>query len=324
MGEARGSAAEQLRRLLYLLPAGAEGPLALREAAERLEVSEQTVLDDLVDVTAREFYHPAGGADDIRVEIDGDRFRVHSHGKFRRPPRLNPREALAVDVALRRFAAQLRGKERDDVLELATRIGRGLSTEEPSAFAERFSVEESGESGGIRLALRRAAAERRRCRIVYVRVEEPEPRERELDPYEVVESRGTWYVIGYCGLREDVRVFRIDRIVDLEVTDERFEVPADFDPDDWIEAGRVFRSDATESVTVRYTGGAAARIREQGPTEPSSGGGVKVTYDVADTGWIVRQVLQQAGEAEVLAPERVRREVARAAARMAAKEPPAD
>lgn len=317
MPEGRGTAAEQLQRLLYLLPAASDGPLSLAEAAGRLGVSEQTVLDDLADVTAREFYHPAGGAEDLRVEIDADRIRVQSHGKFRRPVRLSPREALVAHLALRRYSAGLDGAARERVLVMARRIGARLATATPDEFVERFAIEESGEAGGIRLALRRAAAERLRCRIVYVRAGGSETSERSLDPYEVVISHGTWFVVGYCGLRKDVRVFRVDRIIDLSLTDERFEVPEAFDVDEWVQEGRVFRADATEEVVVRYSGLPAARMREQGPTDPAPGGGVTVTYDVADTGWVVRHVLEQGGEAVVVTPERVRREVERAATRLA-------
>lgn len=320
MADDRGTAADQLIRLLWLLPAAAARPLPLAEAAERLGVSEQTVLNDIADVTAREFYHPAGGAEDVRVEVEADRIRVVSHGKFARPVRLNVRESLATHVALRRYAASLDGTARERVLELAERIGTGLATTSPEALVERFAVEESGESGGIRLALRRAASERRRCRIVYVRSGGEETTERTLDPYSVVVSHGTWFAVGYCGLRRDVRVFRVDRIVELELTADAFEAPADYDLADWVQDGRVFRADTTEEVVVRYTGLAAARMRERDPTlsidEAERGEGVRVTYEVADTAWVVRHVLQQGGEAEILEPERVRRELARAAERL--------
>lgn len=317
-----GNAADQLVRLLYLLPAAAERPLSVAEAAERLGVSEETVVDDVALVIGRQYYHPAGSAEDVRVEIEADRIHVRSHGKFRRPMRLSPREALAAHLALRRHAAALDGPERERVLDVAARIGAGLSTAPPDEFVERFAVEEGGEPTGMRMGLRRAAEDRRRCRMVYLRSGGEGLSERTLDPYAVVASHGTWFVVGYCGLREDVRVFRLDRIVDLEITDDTFEVPDDFDLDDYVEEGRVFRADTTEPVTVRYTGLAAARVEEMGPTEPGADGGVTVTYDVADPGWIVRHVLQQGGEAVVVEPEHVRREVARAATRLAGSEQP--
>lgn len=324
MSSGRGTAADQLARVLYILPAASEAPLSLDEAAKRLGVDRRTILDDLTDVTNRAYYHPAGGAEELRVEVDGDRIRVFSHGKFRRPVRLGPRESLATHVALRRYAASLGGEERDRVLNVADRIGRRLSTATEDELADRFSVEESGESTGIRLALRRAVQDRRRCRVTYLRSGGDGPSERTLDPYAVAVSHGTWFTVGYCGLRRDVRVFRVDRILDLEPMDERFEPPGDFDVNEYVEDGRVFRADATEEVVVRYTGWAAASIRERGPTEPDPDGGVRVTYEVADPGWVVRHVLQQGGRAEVLEPDAVRQEVARTARRLSRPDPPVD
>jgi len=37
-------------------------------------------------------------------------------------------------------------------------------------------------------------------------------------------------VVGYCGLRKDLRSFRLDRVVQVDLTDAPFDRPADFDP----------------------------------------------------------------------------------------------
>jgi len=52
--------------------------------------------------------------------------------------------------------------------------------------------------------------------------------ERVFDPYGVVYHEGAWYTIGYCHLRQGQRLFRLDRIQRIEVTDEMFSRPADF------------------------------------------------------------------------------------------------
>ena len=52
--------------------------------------------------------------------------------------------------------------------------------------------------------------------------------ERMLDPYGVVCHDGKWYVVGYCHLRLNVRVFRLDRIQQVEVKKEVFTRPPDF------------------------------------------------------------------------------------------------
>jgi predicted DNA-binding transcriptional regulator YafY len=53
--------------------------------------------------------------------------------------------------------------------------------------------------------------------------------ERDFDPYGIVYNEGFWYTAGYCHLRHDVRTFRLDRVVSLEIRPELFERPADFD-----------------------------------------------------------------------------------------------
>lgn len=53
--------------------------------------------------------------------------------------------------------------------------------------------------------------------------------EREIDPYGVVHHRGQWYVVAYCHLREDVRMFRLDRMLELQARAATFARPVDFD-----------------------------------------------------------------------------------------------
>ena len=49
-----------------------------------------------------------------------------------------------------------------------------------------------------------------------------------FDPYGIVYHMGYWYTVGFCHLRQDLRTFRIDRIVAIEALDQPFERPADF------------------------------------------------------------------------------------------------
>lgn len=53
--------------------------------------------------------------------------------------------------------------------------------------------------------------------------------ERRFDPYGIVVNEGYWYASGYCHLRQDLRTFRLDRIVGLQALDLTFERPPDFD-----------------------------------------------------------------------------------------------
>lgn len=78
------------------------------------------------------------------------------------------------------------------------------------------------------LALSEAAHSRRRVRMRYQRPDAA-PTERGFDCYGLVYHAGRWYAVGYCHLRSDVRVFRLDRIVAVEAEEATFERPDGFD-----------------------------------------------------------------------------------------------
>lgn len=56
------------------------------------------------------------------------------------------------------------------------------------------------------------------------------PSDRVVDPYGVVCHWGYWYLAGWCWLRNDLRVFRLDRVVEAVQTGQPFTPPGDLDP----------------------------------------------------------------------------------------------
>lgn len=52
--------------------------------------------------------------------------------------------------------------------------------------------------------------------------------ERILRPYGAVVKNSQWYVIAYCELKNDIRVFSCNRIEEIEVLDEDFTIPETF------------------------------------------------------------------------------------------------
>jgi predicted DNA-binding transcriptional regulator YafY len=77
--------------------------------------------------------------------------------------------------------------------------------------------------------LRTALRERRRIEILYAGMSRPEPTQREVDAYALVHRWGWWYTVGYCHLRRAVRMFRLDRMLELRLLDATFSVPPRFD-----------------------------------------------------------------------------------------------
>lgn len=321
----RATAGDRLRRILYLLPlASREGGVPLAEAADRLGVDVATVQGDIEEVTARAYYHPAGGADEMQILLEPDRVKIYSYRKFDRPHRLSGREALALAVGMRAAAREVpdgagAADRRKRIHDLAQHLEMALAvaTQQPGQDEEERYEIDCGDEGGasIRRLLRGSVRERQVCRITYLKEGAPEPEERDVDPYAVVYASGRWYLIGYCHRRTDVRAFRVDRVIDAEALSTSFEVPEDFDPADYVSAGRVFRAELEpeQEAVVRYSARVAPWVREHGPVDEAEDGGVSVRFPNADSGWVVRHVLGYAGEAEVLAPDSVRNMVAEAA-----------
>lgn len=63
---------------------------------------------------------------------------------------------------------------------------------------------------------------------------------REVEPYGMVHMDGRWYVVGRCRLREALRTFRLDRVSELEVSDETFDRPTGFDAKAYLQRSMPF------------------------------------------------------------------------------------
>lgn len=159
--------------------------------------------------------------------------------------------------------------------------------------------------------LRRATRERRRVRVIYRGRQQPEPIEREIDPYALVHRWGWWYVVGYCHLRQAHRSFRVDRVVELALLDETFNVPDDFDVQAYL---------ATEphiQLTIRVRlhfapEGALAALDDRAiwdSVDEEADGSVIVTFGAPNLEAAARTVLSYAPHAIVLEPDELRHKV---------------
>jgi predicted DNA-binding transcriptional regulator YafY len=124
------------------------------------------------------------------------------------------------------------------------------------------------------------------------------------------------YVIGWCRLRADVRVFAVHRFLAATLTDERFHPRAETRSKAvFRHAFRVWRSQAVETVRIRFAPEAAEEIRERtwGPAqkiEEEPGGALVLTLEVAGLAEVARWVMGYGALAEVLEPSELRESVA--------------
>lgn len=79
-----------------------------------------------------------------------------------------------------------------------------------------------------------AAIEKRQVvHVEYYSMDREEVNERQVEPY-FLEKRYNYHIlIGYCRWREDIRLFRVDRIKSLEALEETFAMPLNFQADNY-------------------------------------------------------------------------------------------
>jgi proteasome accessory factor B len=138
--------------------------------------------------------------------------------------------------------------------------------------------------------------------------------ERIVHPYQLHydQGGGTWYLIGFCEYRNDVRTFAICRIQRLSITDEHFSVPASFSIDHYLEQTfHLTSGSAVYDVAIQFTPYQSQWIREH-RWHPSQhideheDGSLTLRMKVSALDAVRRWVMQYGAEAEVLEPEELR------------------
>jgi proteasome accessory factor B len=168
--------------------------------------------------------------------------------------------------------------------------------------------------------LTRAWAEGRKARLVYWSYSTGETTERSFSPY-FIEPAGVGYathIIGYDDLRQGIRTLKLERISSATLTDERFEIPADFAPAHTLNSawGIIWNEGDSEEIEVRlqFTPHAALRIQESvwhssQRIEAQPDGSCIFTVRVGSVMELKPWIRQWGADVEVLSPPSLRDEI---------------
>ena len=83
------------------------------------------------------------------------------------------------------------------------------------------------------VGLSEAIAQRQRIALDY-RSPNNELTHRKVEPYGIIGWQGHWYLVGYCLLRLDYRLFRLDRMQEVQFLAETFVKAEDFDTQSYV------------------------------------------------------------------------------------------
>jgi predicted DNA-binding transcriptional regulator YafY len=198
------------------------------ELAARLEVDTRTVRRYITMLQ------------DLGIPVEAGRGRYGSYRLrpgFKLPPLMfTDDEALALTLGLlaaRKMGLMVAAPAVEGALAKIERVLPLALRERVQAVQETliFDLTPSSTvpSNEMVVMLCAAAQQGQRVWMCYRPFGKEEETEREVDPYGLVFRSGFWYMVGYCHLRSDLRMFRLDRIMQAEMRSETFAHPADFD-----------------------------------------------------------------------------------------------
>lgn len=159
-----------------------------------------------------------------------------------------------------------------------------------------------------------AAVKRKTVEIVYYTMSRKKETKRKVDPYRVWFFNGTFYLIGLCHMRNEVRIFALDRIKLLHQTRESFDIPEGFSLEEFTRPSfGVFQGPLTR-VRIWFSPEVAGYVKEKVWHESQSiqeqkDGSIIFEAEVAGTDEIGYWVLGWGSHAEVLEPESLREEI---------------
>ncbi len=285
--------------------------------AGKFNVNIRTIYRDL-DTLGSEMHVP--------LEKQGTRWGI-SKGAYLPPVRLTLAEALTIFLSAR---LTLSHSHRYDpkVDSTFTKLGGVVppplreEVQKTLAWARRLPKNDLRVWTMARLA--EGWVSRKRVRIRYRSLGARSAEYRVIEPYfiEPAAPGHSSYVIARCLKAGDMRVFKVERIEQIEVTDQEYAIPADFDANEYLSAAWGITV-VGQRQTVRLRGSPAiARLMEETIWHPSQlvtkqpDGSVIMTMTVFNTPELINWILGWGEKIEVLEPSELRREVARTARAM--------
>ncbi len=297
----------------------------VNELADRLECHSRSVYRDL---QALEF---AGFPLYCEREDGANRWLILDRAKHQMPLPLNLTELMALyfgrgllralentffHEAIESLFQKLKATLPQDYMTFLKQIENSLQV-------GRVSTGAPLKAGNYLAELNQAILDRRWVTIDYHSMGRNEVTRRKVAPYKLWFCNGIFYLIAYCGLREEVRTFVPQRIRSLTITEQEYEIPEHFSPEDMLaKSFGIFQGEDVR-VRIRFSAAVAGYIKERTwhPSQQITAqddGSVIFEAQVAGLDEIKYWILRWGAQARVLAPKELQATVRSEAQRMLA------
>ena len=169
-----------------------------------------------------------------------------------------------------------------------------------------------------------ACEEKKETKIRYRSYAAKEEQLYTIHPYAVISQIGTLYVLGFSCKRNEIRIWKLNRIVEAERLKTTFKKPKESEIDNWRRKGFgvfVFNDKPVQKVRIKVDGVMARYVQEHHwhdtqQFKEQADGSVIVQFEVVPTRELTNWILNLGCNAEVLKPKSLRQEVAAEIAKM--------
>jgi proteasome accessory factor C len=310
----RPTAQDRLQRLLALVPyVMSRNAVGMAETAAAFGITERELVDDLnmlwcVELRSPDPYCP------IDLSYEGGEIVVSEAEAMDRPLRLGVDEACALLVALRMLA------------ELPS-IGDGSALSRTIAKLEAAAGSAGNPSAQVAVQVDDVTAQSvtahvtdalgrgRRLHMAYYVPGRDEATDRDVDPMRLLVVDGRSYLEGWCRRAGAVRLFRLDRILSIDVLDLPAQVPDGAEHVD-VDSG-LFRPSPQDVVVTLELAAAGRWVAEYFPCEQIEDlpdGRLRVLLRTPDPQLVRRLALRLGEDGTLVAPAELASQVAADAA----------
>ncbi|MCO6010648.1 YafY family transcriptional regulator [Actinoallomurus purpureus] len=309
--------ASRLVSLLLLLQS--RGRMTAQELADELEVSLRTIYRDVESLSAAGVpvyadRGPAGGyqlLDGYRTRLTG--LTAEEADSLFLTGLPGPAAELGLGTVLAAAELKLMAALPRQLAERAGRIRERFHLDVPGWF-------HGGEPTPYLGTVADAVWKQRRLHMRYRRWKTPTDVTRTIDPLGLVLKAGSWYLIGHTDGGE--RTYRVNRILTLQMLEEEFERPADFDlAEFWQSYLERFRGSMfTGEAVVRFSPDGMRTLRhlltpeviraaQRNAGPPDEDGWVRTVIPIESVRHAHVELLKFGRDAEVLEPVELRERI---------------
>ena len=298
--------------------------ITLAELEEETGVNRRTIHRDLAAIQDAGYPLVSEWQDGVKV------YRFLTRFKDIPPITFTLQELMSLHL-LRAQAEQLQGTPfHDDIASVFRKI-RSVLPPRYAAHLERIAGvsvpllqgrRDYGRSTAVITQLRHALLYQYRVTITYQAQQRNRPEEYHLDPYTLVLYKGGLYLIGYAHNRQALRTFAVERIDGVTVGEQRFELPADYHPEERFQKAFGIVGEEEYRVRVRFAPAVAVTVAERSwhpsqTVEWLADGGIELNFVAGGKLEILSWLLSYGSHAELLAPTAWRSELAAIASGLA-------